>query len=193
MPAPERVPPPAAAIGLAAGVSYRAPPSGRDVPPAVGFTLATFAGYRYALIGERLALGVIGAFAYHRHSTSFQSLAPSNATYVRELSAGDFAAMQSVALLLGRVRTWLAAGAGVSLDHFKNPENPARPDEERETLGIVEGQAGIDVEVKPQVDLGLQADLVVPLARPVLRTESGADIHVFGPRLAVRLSFQYRF
>jgi hypothetical protein len=187
------VAPLAAAIGLSAGVSYRLPPSGRDVPPAFGFAVSTFARYRYALIGDRLALGVMGAFAYHRHSTSFQSLAPANATYVRELSSGDFAALQSLSLLLGRVRPWLAAGAGVSLGYFKNPENPAHPDEERETLAVVEGQAGVDVEIKPQVALGVHADLVVPLARPVLQTDSGAGIRVFGPRLALRLSFEYRF
>jgi hypothetical protein len=193
MPAPEPLPPPAATIRLAAGASYRLAPAGREIPPAFGFSVATSAGYRYALVAERLGLGLIAAFAYQRYSTSFHSLGPSNTTYLRELSVGDFVAMQSALLHLGRAKPWLAAGGGVSLGHFTNPENAAHPDEERETLVIFEGQAGIDVEVKPQVDVGLHADLVLPFRRPVLHTDSGADVRVFGPRLALRLAFAYRF
>jgi hypothetical protein len=41
--------------------------------------------------------------------------------------------------------------------------------------------------------VGVRADLVVPLARPTLQTETGAEVHVFGTRFAVRLDMQYRF
>jgi hypothetical protein len=191
--APEPLPPPAAALGVSAGLSYRLPPSGRDVRPAFGFTLATSGSYRYLLIGERLALSVAAAFAYQRYASSFNSLAPSAGSYTRELSIGDFVVMQGAALLLGPIKPWLAAGGGVSLGHYKSPQNAARPDEERETLLVIQGQLGLDIEVKPQVDLGLRLDLVVPLARPTLLMESGAVVKVFGPRLAARLAFQYRF
>jgi hypothetical protein len=185
--------PPPVAVGLALGVGYRLPPAAREVPPAAGFTLATFAGYRYAVMSQRLALGLAVAFAFQRYTRSFESLAPAVGTYTRDLSIGDFVVMQTAGLLLGRARPFAAAGAGLSLGHFRSPQDAARPDEERETLVVVQGQVGIDVEVKPQTDVGLRADVVVPLARPTLRTSSGDELRVFGPRLALRLALQYRF
>src|SRR5204863_5828971 len=107
------------------------------IPPAFGFSIAVFAGYRYATIGDNLGLEAMVGFGYQRFSTSFQSLAPSNALYIRELSAGDFLALQAAALQIGRAHPWVGVGGGLSLGHFQNPENPAHPDEERETLPLL--------------------------------------------------------
>jgi hypothetical protein len=183
--------PPPFAIGVAVGLSHRLPPAGQDVPPAFGFTLSASAGYRYAVVGERLALEAVVGFNFQRFARSFQSLAPT-VSYTRDLSIGDFLLMQSVALLLGPVRPSVAVGAGVSLGHFRSPENAAMPDEERETLAVMQGQAGLDFPIKPEMDVGVRADLAIPLARPTLTTARG-DVRVFGPRLAVRLAFQVRF
>jgi hypothetical protein len=193
-PAPEQTLPPLPppfSIGVAVGLSHRLPPAGQDVPPAFGFSLCAAAGYRYAVLGDRLALEAVAAFAFQRYARSFQSLAPSG-SYTRELTIGDFLLMQSAALLLGRVRPSLAVGAGISLGHFRSPENAAMPDEERETLPVVQTQAGLDFPVKPEMDVGVRADLTLPLARPTLTTAHG-DVRVFGARLAVRLVLQYRF
>jgi hypothetical protein len=193
-PAPEeavRPLPPPFSIGVAVGLSHRLPPAGGDLPPAFGFSISAAAGYRYAMVGERLALEVVAGFAFQRYARSFQALAPSG-SYTRELTIGDFVLMQSAALLLGPLRPSLAAGAGISLGHYRSPESAAMPDEERETLVVVEGQAGLDYPIKPDMEVGLRADLTVPLARPTLSTAHG-DVRVFGPRLAVRLALQVRF
>jgi hypothetical protein len=193
-PAPEeavRPLPPPFAIGVAVGLSHRLPAAGEDVPPSFGFSISAAVGYRYAMLGERVALEVVAGFAFQRYARSFQALAPSG-SYTRELSIGDFVLMQSAALLLGPLRPSLAAGAGISLGHYRSPENAAMPDEERETLVVLQGQAGLDYPINPEMDVGLRADLAAPLARPTLTTAHG-DIRVFGPRLAVRLAFQVRF
>jgi hypothetical protein len=187
------VPPPPFAAGAAVGLSHRLPVAGPDVSPATGFSVAIFGGYRYALLDRRLALAAGATFTFQRWARSYQSLAPSAGSYTRQISIGDFVALQTATLLLGRWKPMLGAGAGLSLGYYKSPENLAQPENQRATLAVVQGQAGLDYELKPGVDVGVRADLVVPLARPTLQTETGAEVHVFGTRFAVRLDMQYRF
>ena len=186
------------ALGLTIGGSYRLPPAARDAPPRLGLSFSTFAGRRYATLGQHLELGVLASFSYQRFSRTVRvtkMVAPGMDIELdgdRIMSMGDFVAAQTVTAVIGRVRPWLSAGGGLSLDHFTSQETRYRPGESRETVGVVQVGAGFHLEVAPQTDGGLRFDWVHSFA-PAFVTEAGERLHLFGDRLAVRLEMQYRF
>lgn len=195
--APERL---ATAVGLAAGGSYRLGAAAHDTPPAFGFTLTTFVSHCYSVIGDHLALGVAGSFAYERYSRTVRAestVAPGQVVPydgVRELTSGTFVGLQTVTLLLGRARPWVALGGGLGLDHFKSPELPYAPrGEARATVALLQGALGFDLQVAPQTDAGLRLDYVRPLSDSTFVTTAGERLHLFGSRLSVRMGIQYRF
>ncbi|HXU79783.1 MAG TPA: hypothetical protein VN914_00180 [Polyangia bacterium] len=196
--APEETPePPVWALGLTIGGGYRVGKAAKDVPPALGLAFSTFAGRRYAALG-RIELGVSASFYYQRYArivTFKKMVSPGmevDAQGDRLLSTGEFAASQTLTVVLGRYRPWLAVGGGVSIDHFTSPETRYRPGESRRTLPLVLGAAGFHLEVAPQTDAGLQLDYA-HLFEPTFTTEGGERLHLFGDRLAARLEMQYRF
>ncbi len=191
--------PPATAVGFAAGVGYRLAPAARDVPPALGLSLTTLIGRRYALLRGQLALGVAASFAYERYSTlvkvTKEVMPGREVPYeaVRGISFFDFAVLQTAAVELGRLRPWAAVGAGASLGHFTSPEPRYGPGEARVLAAVLLGGLGLDVAIAKQTDVGLRLEYAHLVPRPELRTDGGERLDVFGHRLAARLSLQYRF
>jgi hypothetical protein len=110
----------------------------------------------------------------------------------RQLSTGDFTALQTVTVMTGRLRPWAGLGGGISLGHFTTLEPKYAPGESRPVLGQLEAAAGFHLEVAPQTDGGLQVDYAHPFSSELVTT-GGDRFHVFGDRLAVRLEMQYRF
>jgi hypothetical protein len=194
--------PPATALGVALGGVYRLPPAGQDAPPALGPALMAFVGRRYALVGEQLALGLAAAFAFEQHTQTLEGApggppgqAQTFAAGTRRLTFGDFVVLQTLALAptASRLRPWLGAGGGLSLAHFTTPEQAFRPGEQRATLIVLHGVAGLDLEVAPHTDVGLRIDGTLPLSPPAFTTDKGERVHLFGTRLGARLGVQYRF
>lgn len=190
---PPPPPPPAVALGLSLGGGLRFPPASRDVPPTLGLAIGTFAGYRYALVRERLELGVSAAFAYQRYSRSVAGALGPAGGGDRTYSSGDFVALQTAAVQLGRLRPWLAAGGGVSLGFFSSTEDLEHPSEQRTTIVIVQGSGGVDLSLHEDSYAGLRADLGIPLARPPVTGGLLDGRRVVGTRLALQLVFGYRF
>ena len=173
---------PASAVGFAVGLAYRLPLSGEDVPPALGPTLATFIGHRYALLSHTLALGMSASFTYSRHLSADTGI-----------SLFDFALLQTAVLEVGRVRPWAAFGGGVSLGHFTSPEPRYEPGESRAVVAVMQAGVGADVNVYGPTDVGLRLEYAHLFPQPSFQTHAGAKLGVFGPRFAARLGIQYRF
>jgi hypothetical protein len=193
--APEPPPPPLppTTLALSLGGGWRLPPASRDVPPSLGLAIGTFASYRYALLRERLELSVAASFSYQRYARSLGAAVGPVGSGDRTYSSGDFVIMQTAAVQLGRLRPWLAAGAGVSLGFFTSAEDPSQPSEQRTTVVLVQGSAGTDLALHEDSYAGLRADLGVPLARPLLKGGLLDGKRVLGPRLSLQVVFGYRF
>jgi hypothetical protein len=193
LPEPPPPPPPPVAIGVSLGGGLRLPPASHEVPPTLGLAIGTFAGYRYATVRERLELGVAAAFSYQRYARSVGAAVGPAGSGDRTYSSGDFVVQQTAAVQLGRLRPWVAAGAGLSLGFFTSTEDPTAPSEQRTTIVIIDGAAGLDLALHEDSYVGLRAQLDLPLARP--RIEGGLldGKHVVGTRLSLELVFGYRF
>jgi hypothetical protein len=190
---PPPPPPPPVALAVSIGGGLRFPPASREVPPTLGLAIGTFAGYRYALVRDRLELGVAAAFAYQRYSRSVAAALGPVGGGDRTYSSGDFVALQTAAVQLGRLRPWLAAGAGVSLGFLSSTEDLEHPSEQRTTIVVVQGSGGVDLALHEDSYAGLRADLDVPLARPAVKGGILDGKRVLGSRLALQLVFGYRF
>lgn len=197
--APEEVQRPVNSVGFAAGIGYRLGAAASDVPPNMGVALTTLIQHRYATVGRGLDLGVTASFAYERYARDVRvstMVAPGervNIDGVRALTIFDFAALQTAGLSLGRVRPWLGVGGGISLQHFRSPEEAYKPGEARETLAVLLGAAGADVDFAPSSDIGLRLEYAHALPRPTFTTEAGRAVNVFGSRVTLRLAVSYRF
>jgi len=190
--------PPAWALGVTIGGGYRLEPAAREVPPALGLAFSTFAGRRYATLGQRLELGGLLSFSYQRFTRTvrFVRLLMSGMEVEQDgdrlLSTGDFVASQTVTGVFGRWRPWLSAGGGVSIGHFTSPESKYRPGESRKTMPLVQAGVGFHLEVAPQTDGGLRLDWAHPFTSTYI-TDTGDRFHLFGDRVALRIEMQYRF
>jgi hypothetical protein len=196
-PAPEATAapePPPNGVGFGAGVGHRFPPSSEDVPPSYGLAFSVAISRRYALLGERLALGGAVSFGYERYARTVPTaLAPGQDVTIRGLTFGDFVLLQTVTAVWGRARPFLAVGGGISLQHFTSREAALKPGEARANVPVAQAAAGVAVEVKPNTDVVLRIDYVRPFPERSLTTDSGERLRIFGTRLAARVGIQYRF
>lgn len=190
---------PATWVGATAGVGYRLAPASADIPPAIGMSIATMVGHRYATVAGRLELGVEGGFVYDRYARTVEVPAdPARGQAqpfdtVRATSHYDFFASQVAAARLGRYRPWIAAGAGVALGYFLTREPGLDPGESRLVRPLGHAGAGLDVEVVPQTDLGLRLGYMHVWRKPTFVSATGERLQVFGDRLLAHLTLRYRF
>lgn len=110
----------------------------------------------------RLRLGVGADFAYQRVQRDKTSSIPFGPTQ-QFLSHMTFAALFVVDAILGRLRPWLAAGAGLSVAQYRDPPTDvSQTDVNANTvLPLLQLALGLGVELTHNVDLGLggQVDL----------------------------------
>jgi len=190
---------PAWAVGFAAGIGLRLPPPADESPPATGMSVTVLLGRRYAIIAQRLEFGGSVSLGYERYArtvTTSKILGPGQeVSYetVRSLSQFDFVALQTLTVPVGRVRLWLAAGAGLGLGHFTSEERELAPGEARATRLIFQGGGGIDVDLRAHATAGIRVETSKMLRPPALTTEAGQTVRVFGDRVSARAALGYRF
>jgi hypothetical protein len=197
---PEAPEPPAFFLGLAIGGSHRLAPSGQELPPAYGMSVATLLGRRYGQVGPGgLELGVAVHFDYQRYArgvtipmvrsgqqTSFEG--------VRTLSYYDFAALQTATLPVGPVRLLASAGAGLAIGYFSTLEPALRPGEARMLRPLVRASLGADTTLGPEDGrLGIALGMTLVFWEPRFNTALGETLQVFGDRLSANVSYTYAF
>jgi opacity protein-like surface antigen len=132
----------------------------------------------------RMRLGVGADFAYQRIPDST----------VEFLAHTTFAALVVLDGIFGRVRPWLAAGAGLSVATYEKPAlPPAMPQaiDSNPVLPLVQVGLGVDVEVTRNVDIGLAGEFDFTFSS---LTVGAPPVQTFQPGLfSVRLGIGFRF
>ncbi len=131
----------------------------------------------------RMRFGVGGDFAYQRIPRASDEY----------LSHSTFAALAVLDGIFGRIRPWLAAGAGLSVAQYRKPATPAMPTaiDSNNVVPLVEAGLGIDVELARNVDIGLGAEFDFTFSS---LTVGAPPVTAFQPGLfSVRLGIGFRF
>jgi hypothetical protein len=131
----------------------------------------------------RMRFGVGGDFAYQRipHATD------------EFLSHMSFSALAILDGIFGRVRPWLAAGAGLSVAEYRKPATEVMPVaiDANAVVPLVELALGLDVEVARNVDIGLGGELDLTFSS---QTVGAPPVQAFSPGLfSARLGIGFRF
>jgi len=183
-------PPPPTSLAVHGRFAYR-PGDAVGPAPATGFSLGATVERRYALIGDRLGLGV-GVDLFFDHFARDQQFITAHQQLQTHTS---FVVLQTASFTVGRVRPWLGAGGGVTWAYFEGtaPTDMAIPApgfSHNELQPLVRGAAGLDVTVAPQMAIVVRADFTHPLTHP---TFGGFAVSPFGDLADVGAGFLYRF
>ncbi len=131
----------------------------------------------------RMRLGVGTDFAYQRIPQSTDEF----------LSQMTFAALAVLDGIFGRVRPWIAAGAGLSVAEYRKPATEVMPVaiDSNAVVPLVEAGLGLDIELARNVDLGIGGELDLTFSS---LTVGAPPVKAFEPGLfSVRLGLGFRF
>ena len=131
----------------------------------------------------RMRFGVGGDFAYQRIPRSTDEF----------LSHMTFAALAVLDGWFGRVRPWIAVGAGLSVAEYRKPATEVMPIaiDVNTVTPLVEGALGLDVMIARNVDIGLGGELDLTFSS---LTVGAPPVQAFQPGLfSVRLGIGFRF
>ena len=131
----------------------------------------------------RMRVGVGADFAYQRIPHASDEF----------LSQMTFAALAVLDGIFGRVRPWIAAGAGISVAEYRKPATIQMPVaiDSNAVVPLVEAGLGLDVEVARHVDVGLAGELDLTFSSLTVGTPS---VQAFQPGLfSARLELGFRF
>ncbi len=169
------------------------------MPPRFGLAIGTAIDHRYALVFDLVDFGVAGVFTFQRHNRDVQGSIRTAIDKdmpiddVRQISTFEFAALQTAGVRLGPVHTWLAAGAGLAIGLFQSREVAYRPGESRTTGPVACGAAGVDIEFRDGVALGVRLDFSHRLVRRRFTPDKGEPLLVFGDHASFAANLLYRF
>lgn len=188
---------PANAFALGAGPAFRLAPA--DLEPRWGFGIAVAVERRIARLGTRAEIGILLDLAYHRFAKSVQGSARTEAgdeipfDGVQVVSQSSFGALPTVALRLGRLRPFVAAGGGLSVGFFTSDDRDVRPGTEDAFVSFVRAAAGAGFEVGRATTVVLRGAYTRLLFPPTFLSGTGADLHVFGDLADATASMRFEF
>jgi hypothetical protein len=137
----------------------------------------------------RLRFGVGADFGYER----FGDLTFSEPDFSHHLAFMTFAGLLVLDAMLGRVRPWFAAGAGLSVAWYfqPNPDPRQPPTNVNTVVPVVELELGLSVEVYHNVDIGLAGhlDLTFSSLSVGVPTFTVFEGGAFSPRLQIGFRF----
>jgi hypothetical protein len=131
----------------------------------------------------RMRFGVGGDFAYQRIPHASDEF----------LSHMTFAALAVLDGWFGRVRPWIALGAGLSVAEYRKPATEQMPVaiDVNTVTPLIEGALGLDVEIARNVDIGIGGELDLTFTS---LTVGAPPVQAFQPGLfSVRLGIGFRF
>lgn len=131
----------------------------------------------------RMRFGVGGDFAYERIQHSSDEF----------LSHMAFAALLVLDGILGRVRPWVTAGAGISVAEYRKPATEVMPMAINvdAVVPLVQLALGLDVELARNVDIGVGGALDLTFSS---LTVGAPPVQAFQPGLfSARLGIGFRF
>ena len=138
----------------------------------------------------RIRFGVGADFGYSRISTSPSVSVPDLSEHLAEMT---FAGLFVFDAIVGAVRPWFAAGAGIVVGWYFQPNpNPMQPPTDAQTvLPLVTLELGISYAVYKGIDIGLAAHLDLTFSSlsvgiPPFRVFDGG---IFAPR--IQLGFRF--
>jgi hypothetical protein len=130
-----------------------------------------------------MRLGVGADFAYQRIPHASDEF----------LSHTTFAALLVLDGIFGRLRPWLAAGAGLSIAEYHRPATPINPVaiDSNPVLPLVQLGLGLDVEIARNVDIGIGGGFDFTFSSLTVGTP---QVQAFQPGLfSARLGIGFRF
>jgi hypothetical protein len=104
-----------------------------------------------------------------------------------------FAVLAVLDGIFGRVRPWIAAGAGLSVAEYRKPATVEMPTaiDVNPVMPLIEGALGLDVMVARNVDIGLAGELDLTFTS---LTVGAPPVQAFQPGLfSARLGIGFRF
>jgi len=138
----------------------------------------------------RIRFGVGVDFGYARFENDLVVRQPDQSLHLAHMT---FAALFVFDAIVGRVRPWLAAGAGLSAAWYfqPNPDPREPPTDVRTVVPLVALEAGLSVAIYRNIDLGVAAHLDLTFSSlsvgvPAYMVFSGG---VFSPRFEVGFRF----
>jgi hypothetical protein len=136
----------------------------------------------------RLRLGVGADFAYQRVQQGYDVHVPPTEEFVSHMT---FAGLFVIDGIFDRVRPWFAAGAGLAVSRFVQP-NPGKPTIEVDGFEpLVELGAGLSVRVWRWLEIGVAAELDLTFSS---LAAGDPPVEPFQPGLfSVRLGAGFRF
>jgi hypothetical protein len=195
-PAPDATAPMDFQIGFGAAWARRLGDAADALGPDNGFAISAGAEWIYARAGG-LELSVGGGFAYQRFRELVKIELLQGAMGSREdersFTFYEFDAHQTVAAPLGFFRPFIRAGVGLGLAYFSTREPAYAPGEKRATRATLPAAIGVDVPTGRGGRVALEVGATFMLGAPELKTESGRQIALFGPRASLGLAFRQPF
>jgi hypothetical protein len=186
-------------MGVLARFAYRLGSEGSALGPAAGFSLGATFERRYALVGQRLGLG-LAVDLFHDHFMmgvqGSEVVSPGvEQPYdaQRVVTETSFALLQTVGTEAGPARFWVAGGAGVTVGYLSSPERDLRPGSTTAVQALGRGAVGIDIAVRPRTAVGIRSDLTHLFGRPTFTTTAGQTYSPFGDLFDVGLGLLYHF
>jgi hypothetical protein len=197
-PAPPAAEPPPVRnqIRVHGAFAYR-PQDGGGIVTQAGFSVGGAFERRYLMVagGGELGVAIDGAFTRFSSAGSPVIAPGQGAAYsaVRTLSQTSFAVLQTAGWQLGRVRPFVAAGAGVSIGYFSTPEFELRPGTASTTQAMARAMAGVDIAFSPATALIIRANYSHMFSNPTFDTEAAGSFALFGSLLDVGVGMAARF
>jgi len=177
------------AVDARLAVPLGARPAGLDIPVGWGAgvqitrALVNFGNLRFGLGAD---------FAYQRVQDSHKNTISMN-DLPEDLSHMTFAGLLVFDGILGRFRPWLTLGGGFSVAQFNNPslDNVTPEVHTTAVLPLVQLAAGLGIEIKRNIDLGLGGQLDLTFNSPSV---GQPPVKPFEPGLfSVRVDVGFRF
>jgi len=193
-------PPPRIAIFAIGRGSYRLPPAGDDVGPAIGFGIGFGGEYRYAHLWEILELGASLDLGYLRHSKGVTGVRTGpggiDETFssTRLIEDSQFVVMQTAALRFEtQHRFWVGGGVGLAIGNFYSDEKDLRPGDLRAKRVAGRFAAGYEFDVSDEAFVGIRLDYSLMLLEPTYKTDTSQSLSIFGDTLTLGLTVGSRF
>jgi hypothetical protein len=183
-------------IGFGAAWARRLGDAAAALGPENGFAITAGGEWIYSRAGGlELSLGVGFAYQRFRELVTIDLLQGAMGTREDERSFTfyEFDAHQTVAAPLGFFRPFLRAGIGLGLAYFSTREPAYAPGEKRASRATLPAAIGVDVPTGHGGRVALEVGATFMLGAPDLKTESGHQIALFGPRASLGLAFRQPF